>query len=231
MSLAATRAALAAAGLDLAAPLPASDYDACVPAEWRSEPGCRSVLVVGNAGPALWRRFAAARPGGREPFDRFVEAALERCAPGAFATYTERRGGRPLPLVALAERAGLGVRGRIGVLIHPVYGPWTSLRAVVYSEEDATPEPLVGFDPCTGCPAPCVDACRGGVIGHGFDGEGCFRTKLLERGCRVACDARAACVVGPEHAFPPEAVAHHSRLHWSPALALRAARTLLRRPS
>jgi hypothetical protein len=70
------------------------------------------------------------------------------------------------------------------------------------------------------------------VIGEaGFDGEGCFRTKLLDAGCRVACDARTACVIGPEYAFPPAAVAHHSRLRWSPGLVVRAARALARRPS
>jgi hypothetical protein len=237
VSLEATRAALAADGLDLAAPLCAADHDACVPDEWRAPPGCRSVLVVGNAGAALWRRFSAARPRGRDPLDRFVRTILQRHAPGAFATYRERREGRPLPLIALAERAGLGRPGRIGLLLHPIYGPWISLRAVVYSSQSVESSEIPDFDPCNGCPAPCVTACRGQAIAsqattqESFDGGNCFRTKLLDGGCRIACDARAACVIGREHAFPRDAVAHHSRLHWTPGLVLRAARTLARRQS
>lgn len=232
MTLAATLAGLEAAGLDLLAALTARDHDACVPEQWRAPPGCRSVVVVGNAGSALWKSFDRARPRGRDPLDRFVEDILRRLAPGAFATYAERRAGRPLPLVALAERAGLGRTGRIGLLLHPTFGPWISLRAVVYSTESVEPAAPLDFDPCTGCPAPCVTACRGRAIGEaGLDGEGCFRTKLLDAGCRVACDARAACVIGPEYAFPPAAVAHYSRLRWSPGLMVRAVRTLARRPS
>jgi hypothetical protein len=218
-------AALRDAGLDLTARLPAEDYDACVPPAWRASADCQSVLVVGNAGGTLWRQFS--RTGGRS-LDRHVHDVLRRLAPEAFATYSERRQGRPLPLVALAERAGLGRPGRIGLLLHPTYGPWISLRAVVYSDKPAAPPPALEFDPCTDCPAPCATACRGGVIAQDFDGEGCFRTKLTDRGCRVACDARAACVIGPEHAFPPDAVAHHSKLHLSPELAVRAAAVLVR---
>ncbi len=223
----ATRAALDAAGLNLSAALERSEYDAIVPEAWRAPDPCRSVLVVGNAGPLLWR--LAVGTGGRNPLDDYVEQVLRECARDRFASYRERRDGRPLPLVRLAAAAGIGVPGRIGLLLHPTYGPWISLRAVVYSEEDAEPRERLEFDPCTGCPAPCVGACRGSAVGVGFDGEQCFRTKLLDRGCRVACDARAACVLGPEHAFPPDAIAHHSRLQWTPGLALRAARVLLRR--
>ena len=197
MTLAAMRAALETEGLDLTATLTAREHDACVPEPWRAPPACQSVVVVGNAGSALWESFDRERPRGRDPLDRFVEDVLHRVAPGAFATYRERRAGRALPLIALAERAGLGRPGRIGLLLHPTYGPWISLRAVVYSTESVEPAAPLDFDPCTGCPAPCVTACRGQVIGEaGFDGEGCFRTKLLDAGCRVACDARTACVIG-----------------------------------
>ena len=58
--------------------------------------------------------------------------------------------------------------------------------------------------------------------------RGCFRTRILDRGCRLACDARRACVVGPEHAYSVEQEAHHSRIRWGPAVLRRAAGVLLR---
>ncbi len=234
MSQTATRAALEKAGFNLTAPLPAEEYDALVSPPWRSDVlrrGCRSVLIVGNGGSALWKCFRRSPESNtrRDPLDRYTARVLRDCGETHFASYRDRRQGRPLPLVALAERAGLGSPGRLGLLLHPTYGPWMSLRAVVYSSEEVTLDAVPVFDPCKDCPAPCVPACRGGAIGEsGFDGARCFRTKLLDSGCRSACDARAACVLAPEHAFPPDQVAHHSRIDWTPRVAVHALRVLAR---
>jgi hypothetical protein len=161
-----------------------------------------------------------------------LSEACELCQPPArFALYREQREGSYLPLVALARRAGFGTPGRVGVLIHPVFGPWISIRGVVYLPFEVEASATAAFDPCTGCLAPCASACHGGVIGpRSVDAEGCFRTRLLTPACRSACDARAACVVGREHAFTPEQVAHHSRIRWRPATLRRAARVLLTVP-
>ena len=235
MSQAATRAALERAGFNLTAPLPAEEYDALVPLPWHSDAlrrGCRSVLIVGNSGSALWKCFCRSpeRNARRDPLDRYTARVLRDCGGTHFASYRDRRQGRVLPLVALAERAGLGSPGRLGLLLHPTYGPWMSFRAVVYSAEEVALDAVPVFDPCKDCPAPCVRACRGSAIGEdGFDGSRCFRTKLLDAGCRSACDARAACVLAPEHAFPPDQVAHHSRIGWTPRTALHAIRVLARR--
>ncbi|MBW2280666.1 MAG: hypothetical protein JRG76_06665 [Deltaproteobacteria bacterium] len=235
MSLAATRAALERAGFNLTAPLSAREYDAIVAPEWRSgdlRRDCRSVLIVANGGGALWDCFQRAPEWKerRDPLDRYTSRVLRECGATHFASYRDRRRGRMLPLVALAECAGLGSPGRLGLLLHPVYGPWMSLRAVVYSSEEVVLDPAPVFNPCTGCAAPCVSACRGGALdGDGFDGSRCFRTKLLDAGCRTACDARAACVLAPEHAFPADQVAHHSRIGWTPGLALHALRVMARR--
>jgi epoxyqueuosine reductase QueG len=240
VSLTALRASLAEAGFNLVGTLPVEEYDARVPEVWRSArvaPGARGVVVVGNAGRTLWPRFRRS-PEARlrkNPLDRYTRRVLHEVAsaldpPAGVALYTDRRDERYLPLVALAERAGFGRPGRVGVLLHPTYGPWVSIRGLLYARAELPfrePDP---FDPCTGCPAPCASACRGGVIGEaGVDFRGCFRTKLTNRGCRAACDARSACVIGREHAFSTEQIAHHSRIRWRPAMLRHAARVLIRR--
>ena len=206
------------AGFGLAQPLALEEYDELVPEAWRAErvlSGARGVLIVANAGRALWPRFQAAPESDLEvdPLDAYTRRALlDATEPdAAFALYQEQRDGAYLPLVALAERAGLGVPGRVGVLLHPVYGPWLSLRAVVYLPEPVPWHAPAHFAPCDGCPAPCEGACHGRVVGPaGVDVEGCYRSRLELADCALRCDARAACVVGPEHAFPREQVAHHS---------------------
>jgi len=214
---------LADAGLALTGSIPIAEYDALVPPPWRSAalaPGARSALVVGNAGRALWDRFASSpeRALADDPLDAYTrrvlaEAARTLAPEAAIGFYADRREGVYLPLVALARRAGFGSPGRVGVLIHPVYGPWIAIRAVLLTHEDLPFREPAPFDPCTGCPAPCASACHGKVIGpRGVDSAACYQARLTLPACATACDARSACVVGPEHAYSREQIAHHSRI-------------------
>ncbi|MFQ5513592.1 MAG: hypothetical protein ACE5FG_04080 [Myxococcota bacterium] len=237
MRLASLRARLARAGLTLSATLPPKTYDALVPDVWRIasvRPGTRGVLIVGNAGRSLWPRFQASPEARlrRNSLDRYTERVLQEAAstlipPAGVAIYTEKRDGVYLPMVRLAEFAGLGAPGRIGILIHPVFGPWISFRGLLYLPDAVGPERPRSFDPCGGCPAPCVEACPGHVItSDGLDPAACFRTKIRRRECRLACDARSACIHGREYSFGTSQIAHHSRFRWHPATVRHALRVL-----
>ncbi len=223
MSLEPVVARLADAGLTLTGTLPIAEYDALVPPAWRSArlaPAARGVLVVGNAGRGLWQHFVASpeRRLARDPLDAYTrrvlaESALLSDPPAAIGFYSDRRDGVYLPLVALARRAGFGSPGRVGVLIHPVYGPWIGIRAVLLLAENVPFRESASFAPCDGCPAPCVSACHGHVIGaSGVDAAACYQVRLTHPSCATACDARSACIVGPEHAYSAEQTAHHSRI-------------------
>lgn len=231
---AALRGHLSAGGLDLGGVLDAQDYDRLVPPAWRlANIGSQiaSVLIVGNAGRGLWTRMrktpgALAEP---DPVDRYVRGLLrEACSAEpdevrAHHHYDDQRDGRFLPLLELARSAGLGTPGRVGVLLHPRFGPWISLRAAIYLRSRHAPSPPLDFDPCPACPAPCATHCHGGAIsGEALDGVACFRAKLRIDPCREACAAREACVIGREHAFTREQIAHHSRLRMTPDLRRRA---------
>jgi len=217
---------LDAAGLDLRGALASADYDARVPPAWRAEatlPGARGALVIGSGGRALWN---AARTGGAldasaDPLDTHTTHALEACVAmlreageRAVALFAhERRGGAYADFVALGHAARLGAPSRLGMLVHPVYGPWLSLRALLLSTL-AWPGagPLPGFDPCRGCPAPCATTCHGGALPPGgFDAPRCGATRRRDPRCALRCDARRACVLGRDHAYAAEAEAHHMR--------------------
>jgi epoxyqueuosine reductase len=221
-SVARISAQLEACGLDLAAPLDRDSYDACVAPAWRCarlRPDCRSVLIVGNAGRAFWTHLARAPEAmdPEHPVDRYagrvVAQAVRTVDPSAaIAHYWETRDGEFLPLVALAERAGLGRRGRIGLLIHPRYGPWVSLRAALFLDEEVASAGALAKASCEGCSAPCQLACHGNAVApYGLDLDRCAATKREHPACASGCDARLACIVGREHAFTREQIVHHSR--------------------
>jgi hypothetical protein len=227
-------------GLNLTATLTAAEYNALVSDAWQSEavlPGCRGVVVVGNAGRALWSTFQSSPQAklAQDPLDHYTAHALREAAKradgnAAIATYVEQRDGAYLPLIQIAKRAGFGSPGRLGILLHPEYGPWISIRGLLFLQQDVPPAgPLDSFAPCAGCPAPCARACHGQVIGpETVDSRRCFRTKILNSACRRACDARTACVVGPEHAFSDEQIAHHTRIRWRASILPHVIDVLLR---
>jgi hypothetical protein len=197
-------AVLDAAGLNLRASLPIARYDAAVPEAWRSAallPQARSAILVANGGRAFWDAFACAPEFGApiDPLDSFtrrvIEAAARELEPGALARFPfERRGGGYADFVELGRLAGLGAASRLRLLLHPSYGPWISLRAIVLARGDweIGPGAPPGFDPCRDCPAPCERA--GSDLGA----------------------RRRACVVGPEHTYSEAELAHHAKYALGP---------------
>jgi epoxyqueuosine reductase len=71
--------------------------------------------------------------------------------------YQVERGGVFLKDAAIL--AGLGVMGRNNLLITPRYGPRVRIKALLVDLPLPAAGPLEGFDPCNGCPAPCLSAC------------------------------------------------------------------------
>lgn len=211
--------ALSAAGLNVSGCLGADRYDALVPAAWRSQgilTGTRTAVVLGAGGRAFFTAFrrspeAAQATDPVDAYTRRVGTALAAELDGRAVFAFETRGGGYADFVALGREAGLGAPSRLGLLLHPEYGPWISLRAVVLTPwalgESAR---LAGFDPCNGCPAPCAAACHGLALQRErFDAADCGITRQRDASCRSRCDARRACVLGPEHRYSETAEAHH----------------------
>jgi hypothetical protein len=219
---------LAPFGLNLVGVARVADYDAGVAPERRLSaraPGSRSAVVVGSGGAAFWhayRRFCAAHPRHEtraDPLDDYTRHAVRTaCAP--FLERGPVHVVHPFGFAAdgvsfprLAELAGLGRRSLVGVLVHPVFGPWIALRAalLVPVELDA-PRPAEGFDPCPACvERPCIATCPGGAVGAaGWDVPRCAAARSAEVDpCAGACHARVTCVLGRAHRYPSDALAYH----------------------
>ena len=160
-------ARLSAAGFDLA-----HAFDAAAAAR---EPGlellagghdARLGILIGNT-RALWPRFAAALAAPElaadpHPLQRYTEETIEAAFPGARAIYHGHRryGGAFLPLQRLAVATGLGALAPSHLVIHPIYGPWFALRAVIVAPgpppTPPTPTPPIE-QPCR-CGAACAAA-------------------------------------------------------------------------
>jgi hypothetical protein len=226
-------AALGARGLNVWLPLDAAAFDgACAPVApaLRLEallPGARGAVVVGSGGRGFFEGFLRApeaSDGGPNPLDRYTRAVIEEAARSAldpagvghvelfpFLGEGAIAGRGHVPFQRLGRAAGVGGQSPLGLQIHPVFGPWWAYRGlVVVTAELVTGEPL--GDACAGCPAPCVGACPASAVRReGFDVPACHARRLTAEPCRLSCDARIACVRGPEHRYTAEQLAFHMR--------------------
>jgi hypothetical protein len=187
-------------------------------------PGARSAVVFASGGRGLWEAFhaAAARDPGRfaavpDPLDTFIAEAVAAAdpAPGPGRRWVlSAIGATPfVDFRPLGRAAGLGWPSRLGLLLHPVVGPWIALRAAVFTTDALPPTgALAGDGPCAGCPAPCVTACPVGAVRL----DGAVQWDACRRhlgpptlGCPSGCGARRACVVGPAFAYSVEQHAYH----------------------
>jgi epoxyqueuosine reductase len=218
-------------GLNLIAAVPAAQYDRAAAPDYRAAaiyPQCRSIVVLGNGGDALWRSFkaySARTPGWSErnnPLDDFTRAIVEAeaAAPmrstgiGYVTVYPFGSRERNLNFMQLAMMAGLAGPSIIGVVVHPVFGPWIAFRAALLVEiEIDRPGEATGFDPCSTCSSrACISACPAAAVSFpsGWDIPRCFAHRIeAHPQCADRCHARTACVLGPEYRYPDDELAYH----------------------
>ncbi len=162
-----------------------------------------TILLVGNAGPAMWEAFAPSIDGAPNPLDRWTKRVVDPVAEefGARAVYPF---GEPhWPFQRWALRAETLYVSPLGILIHPEYGLWHAWRAaLLFAERLELPSRSDAPSPCESCAEkPCLSACPVGAFsGSGYDVPACAThiTKSDADCLTVGCHARNACPVGPE---------------------------------
>ena len=165
------------------------------------DPGRRVGILVGNT-RALWPAFLAARAADPElaaaadPIERYTEAAIARAFPGERAWFSHRRyDGAFLPFQRLAIATGLGAAAPTQLVIHPVYGPWFALRAVITRAGD--PPPARAPLPAYRCTGDCEAALARAVATTGPE---TWRAWLA---------VRDACTIGRAHRYDDDQIAYH----------------------
>jgi epoxyqueuosine reductase len=232
--LARLRAELAAEGLFIVRPVTQPDLDRCEGGRGLGVslaallPGAAAGLVIADGGPTFYQRFraraGAAGDQADDPLDRHttvvVPAAIARALAGGpddvpfVVTYPFLATRPPLPIQRLGEAAGLPPAGPLGLQVHPGFGPWWAYRAFAVFAAPLPAEPPLP-PVCPGCPAPCIGACRDDAVTAGGLAVGrCAAHRAADPGCHFTCDARVACIAGPEHRYPE----HQLRFHMAASL-------------
>ncbi len=193
----------------------------------------RTLVMVGNAGPEMWRAFAASPEFGTapDPLNRWSERVIGALAEAWGAQALFPFGGPPhLPFIAWAKRAEPVAESPLGILIHPDYGLWHAYRgALAFAEAFPLPPRAERPRPCDTCAEqPCLGACPvGAFTAVGSDRVGSDRVGSDRVGYDVtacadhlgapagadcmaeACRARRACPIGRNYLYAPEQAAFH----------------------
>lgn len=187
------------------------DVVGVAPGSWGSAhlAGCASVIVVGNGGDALWEAFVAwvaddpRRLDLDHPLDRFVAAHLPADTPTERWIACSALSLVHLDFRGLALAAGLGHPSRLGLILHPRFGPWWGLRAACLTTEALpTTGPLAGAGPCVDCEAPCAAACPASAFASGpWDAQRCLTWQAATPTCASGCVSRVACPAGAEYRY------------------------------
>jgi ferredoxin len=167
------------------------------------------VVLLGNAGTDMFRRFARDRNPATDKIDDWTRDVVSELASDLQAKAVFPFDKPALPFLTWARRGGAGHTSPLGLNIHPSYGLWHAYRAaLMFCVEFDLPKQSAGARPCESCAGkPClsacpvqafstsvynVDACAGHVGSPA--GADCF-----DNGCL----ARRACPIGQGFAYHP----------------------------
>lgn len=186
--------------------------------EDRVPDGSRFVILIGNAGPDMFRRFGCERDPVRDRMDDWTRDTVERLAADldARACYPFEMN-PPWPFLTWARRAGAGHVSPLGLNIHPVYGLWHAYRAaLLFSVAFDIPAHKAGQSPCETCVVkPCLTGCPVRAFdGSLYDVQACaahLRSPDGQNCMTRGCLARHACPVGQGYAYAPAQAEFHMR--------------------
>jgi hypothetical protein len=183
-----------------------------------------SLVLVGNAGPEMWRAFSTSDDDENDPnpldnWSRRVLGDLSHVLSHRYGVSIQALfpfDGPPyMPFQRWALRSGTVHPSPIGPMIHDTYGLWHAYRgAFMIAAELKDNVPDQATSPCLPCTEkPCLTSCPVGAFSaQGYDVPACL--DLLEKesdgACLSAsCLARRACPVGRDYIYEQD----HARFH------------------
>lgn len=183
----------------------------------------RTVVLAGNAGPAMWAAF---KQGGRDranPLDTWSRGVLEPIAERHGGELVMPSDGPPYaPFQRWAMRAEPVHPSPLGILIHPRWGLWHGYRgALLFAEYLALPRWAARPSPCETCAdRPCLSSCPVGAFSDaGYAVNDCSAHLRRPRGehCMTGgCLARRACPVGQDHHYSDAQASFHMAAFLAP---------------
>jgi epoxyqueuosine reductase QueG len=174
----------------------------------------KQVILIGNAGPEMFRRFARS---GAPTLDEWTKVVVDVLVEdlGAKALYPFDK--PALPFLSWARRGGAGHVSPLGLNIHPTYGLWHAYRAaLLFPVEFDLPRVSAGSHPCETCAdKPCLSACPVAAFdGSCYNVAACGEHIMSIAGdeCMASgCLARRACPVGQNFQYTKPQAQFHMR--------------------
>ncbi|MBG05704.1 MAG: ferredoxin [Rhodospirillaceae bacterium] len=175
-----------------------------------------TLLLVGNAGPAMWESFSALPIEGENALDQWSKCAIDAVADNLGATALYPYGGPPfLPFLRWAQKAEAVKPSPIGMMMHPEFGLWHAYRgALCFNERLGLPVADERDHPCDSCDdKPCLDGCPVNAFSGGaYDVPACRAHLATDDGVdcmSLGCRARRACPAGAPYRYAPDQAAFH----------------------
>ena len=175
----------------------------------------RFVILIGNAGPAMFRRFARERDPAKDVLDDWTREVINALARDLDANAVFPFDKPPLPFLTWARRAGAGHVSPLGLNIHATYGLWHAYRAaLLFPVAFDLPPASAGAHPCEACDEkPCLSTCPvGAFTTTGYDVAACaiHAGSVAGGDCLSGgCLARRACPVGRAFTYTPQQAEFH----------------------
>jgi methylmalonic aciduria homocystinuria type C protein len=212
------RAHCAEAGLDIVHPFRLDWFNGDVDASLRLPDGGRPralALVIGNT-HRLWPVFVpalhedASLLDGDHPLDAYIERALSDAAARSIGAsyrifWAHTMTPAPIAIQRIAHASGLAHLSPSRLSIHPTYGPWLALRAVIVVDVEgpAADRPRAP-DPCTPCAKPCVAALERALAATDTTQVG-----DVERQWKAWANVREVCPEGTALRYGDEQLRYH----------------------
>lgn len=175
----------------------------------------RQLILIGNAGPTLWRAVEAAGLRTDDPIDEFSARAVTDWFTrhhGDAARMQLYPGAAAVDLQALGALAGWHHPSPFKVGINDRFGTWFAYRVAMLADSRIPPtRPWASASPCTGCTTrPCVGACPAGALSPGtFSLDACIEYRRTDGSrCSATCIARLQCPVGQAHRYDEAQIRH-----------------------
>jgi ferredoxin len=174
----------------------------------------RQVILIGNAGPAMFTRFARS---GAPTMDEWTRVVVNQLAEelSAKALYPFDKPAHPF--LAWAKKAGAGYTSPLGLNIHPTYGLWHAYRAaLLFPVEFDFQTVSAGAHPCETCAdKPCLTACPVQAFdGSSYNVAACGTHIKSDAGhtcMENGCLSRRACPIGKAFQYSPLQTQFHMR--------------------
>ena len=190
-----------------------------------------TVVIVGNAGPAMWAQFAESpeRHLEVEPLNTWTRRVVTAANMSLDADVLYSFDGPPYyPFQRWAQRAEPVWSSPIGILVHPEYGLWHGYRAALLFEERLALGTWVDTDsPCDTCvDRPCLNTCPvSAFTSDGYDVARCVSHISTPAGSdciSLGCRARRACPVGKTFHYQPVQAEFHQQAFYHSRMAREA---------